>query len=62
MPSVDVDMEDIPDLTPVSNEDEDNDELYVGEDALEDRDHIFIATIPCEAVHLSHIEHFATLS
>jgi hypothetical protein len=49
MPSVDVDMEDIPDLAPVSNDDEDDDEPYVGEDALKDGDCIFIATIPCEA-------------
>jgi hypothetical protein len=49
MQSVDVDMEDIPDLTPISNDDEDDEEPYVGEDALEDGDCIFIATIPCEA-------------
>jgi hypothetical protein len=49
MPSVDIDMEDIPDLTPVSNDEEDDDEPYVGEDALEDGDRVFIATIPCKA-------------
>jgi hypothetical protein len=49
MPSVDIDMEDIPDLAPVSNDEEDNDEPYVGEDALEDGDCVFVATIPCEA-------------
>jgi hypothetical protein len=49
MPSVDVNMEDIPDLAPISDDDEDDDELYVGEDALEDGDRVFIATIPCEA-------------
>ena len=43
LPSLDIDM-DIPDL--VDDEDE---ELYVGEDALEDGDCVFIATIPCEA-------------
>jgi hypothetical protein len=45
MPLTDVDMEDIPDLAP----DSDDEEPYVGEDALEDGDRIFIATIPCEA-------------
>jgi hypothetical protein len=49
MPSADVDMEDIPDLAPDSDDDEDNDKLYVGEDALEDGDRVFVATIPCEA-------------
>jgi hypothetical protein len=49
MPSTDVDMEDIPNLAPDSDNDEDNDELYVGEDAPKDGDHTFIATIPCEA-------------
>jgi hypothetical protein len=49
MPSTDVDMEDIPDLAPDSDDDEDNDEPYVGEDVLEDGDRIFVATIPCEA-------------
>jgi hypothetical protein len=49
MPSVGIEMEDIPDLTSDSDDDKDNDEPYVGEDALEDGDHVFIATIPCEA-------------
>jgi hypothetical protein len=42
-------MEDIPDLTPVFDDDEDDEEPYVGEDALEDGDHVFVATIPCKA-------------
>jgi hypothetical protein len=49
MPSTDVDMEDIPNLAPNSDDDEDDDKPYVGEDALEDGDCIFVATIPCEA-------------
>jgi hypothetical protein len=46
MPSTDVDMEDIPDLAPDSDDDSDDSEPYVGEDVLED---VFIATIPCKA-------------
>jgi hypothetical protein len=48
---IEVDMEDVPDLAPDSDNDEDDedDEPYVGEDALKDKDHVFIATIPCEA-------------
>jgi hypothetical protein len=49
MPLADVDMEDIPDLAPDSDDNEDNDEPYVGEDVLEDRDHVFVAMIPCKA-------------
>jgi hypothetical protein len=49
MPSTDADMEDIPNLMPNSDDNEDDDEQYVGEDALEDGDCIFIATILCEA-------------
>jgi DUF917 family protein len=49
MPSVDIDMEDIPDLAPVSDDEENDDEPYVGEDALKDGDHVFVATIPCKA-------------
>jgi hypothetical protein len=45
MPSIGIDMGDIPDLA----SDSDDDEPYVGEDVLEDGDHVFIATIPCEA-------------
>jgi hypothetical protein len=48
MPSTDVDMEDIPDLAPDSNDNEDGDKPYVGENALEDRDRVFVATIPCK--------------
>lgn len=46
LPSPDVDM-DIPDLV----EDLDNldEEPYVGEDALEEGDRVFVATIPCKA-------------
>jgi hypothetical protein len=49
MPSADIDMEDIPNLAPDSDDGEDNDEQYVGEDALEDGDRVFVATIPCKA-------------
>jgi hypothetical protein len=42
-------MEDIPNLTPDVDDDEDDEEPYVGEDALEDGDHVFVATIPCKA-------------
>jgi hypothetical protein len=42
------DMEDIPDLTPDSDDDDD-DEPQVGEEVLNDGDHVFMATIPCEA-------------
>jgi hypothetical protein len=38
-----MDMEDIPNLTP------DSDKPHVGEEALEDSDCVFVATIPCEA-------------
>jgi hypothetical protein len=49
MPLIGIDMVDIPDLTPYSDDDEDDDEPYVGEDVLKDGDHVFIATISCEA-------------
>jgi hypothetical protein len=49
LPSIDDNMEDIPDLTPDSDNDSDDDEPYVGEDALEGGDRIFVATIPCKA-------------
>lgn len=52
MPSPDVDMEDIPDLSmdPDDEDDEDEDEKpYVGEDQLEEGDRLFTTTIPCEA-------------
>ena len=46
LPSPDINM-DIPDLMD-DFEDKDK-EPYVGKDALEDGDRIFVATIPCEA-------------
>ena len=46
LPYLDIDM-DIPDL--VEDSDDEDEELYVEEDTLEDRDCVFIATIPCEA-------------
>ena len=47
MPSPDVDMGDIPELSDDSDNDEE--EPYTREEALEEGDRIFIATIPCEA-------------
>jgi hypothetical protein len=50
MPSPDVDMEDIPDLSmdPDDEDDEDEDEKpYVGKDQLEEGDRLFTTTIPC---------------
>jgi hypothetical protein len=49
MPSADVDMDDIPDLAPDSDDDSDDEEPYTGKDLLEEGDHLFMATIPCEA-------------
>ena len=46
LPSLDIDM-DIPDL--VDNSNNEDDELYVREDALKDGDQVFAATIPCKA-------------
>ena len=46
LPSPDIDM-DIPDL--VDGCDDDDDDLYIGEDTLEDGDRIFVATVPCKA-------------
>ena len=46
LPSPDIDM-DIPDLVDDSNNEDE--ELYVGEDALKDGDCIFTVMIPCEA-------------
>lgn len=46
LPSPDIDM-DIPDL--VDDSDDEDEEPYVGEDALEEGDRVFAATIPCEA-------------
>jgi hypothetical protein len=49
MPMNEVDMEDVPDLTPdLDDKDDKDDEPYVGGDALEDKDCIFVAMIPCE--------------
>ena len=47
MPIPDVDMEDIPDLT--DDMDDEDEEPYIGEDVLEDSNHIFLAMIPCKA-------------
>jgi hypothetical protein len=44
-----MDMEDIPDLAPNLDDNDDNDEPQVGEEALEDSDQVFAATIPCGA-------------
>jgi hypothetical protein len=49
MPSAGVDMEDIPDLAPNSDDNDDNEEPYTGKDLLEEGDCLFMATIPCEA-------------
>jgi hypothetical protein len=43
MPSIDANMEDIPDLVPDLDDDEDDDKPYVGENALKDGDCVFIA-------------------
>jgi hypothetical protein len=48
MPSSGMDTEDIPNLTPNSDDNDDNDEPHVREEVLEDGDHVFMATIPCE--------------
>jgi hypothetical protein len=49
MPSPDIDMEDIPDLTPDPDEEDEDEEPYTGEDQLEEGDRLFTTTIPCEA-------------
>jgi hypothetical protein len=49
MPEPDVEMEDIPDLGDVSNDEEEEEKPYAGEDAMEEGDRLFTATIPCEA-------------
>ena len=46
MPSPDIAIEDIPDL--VSDEDDKDEESYTGDDALEEGDQIFVATILCK--------------
>jgi hypothetical protein len=49
MPSSGMDMEDMPDLAPDLDNDDNNDKPHMGEEALKDSDHIFVATIPCKA-------------
>jgi hypothetical protein len=49
MPSSGTDMEDIPNLAPDLDNDDNDDEPHVGEEVLEDSDRVFMATIPCEA-------------
>ena len=46
LPSPDINM-DVPDLVDGCNDDDDD--LYIGEDALKDGDCIFVATVPCKA-------------
>ena len=46
MPSPDIVIEDIPDLVP--DKDNEDDKPYIGDNALEEGDQIFVATIPCE--------------
>jgi Reverse transcriptase (RNA-dependent DNA polymerase)/Retroviral aspartyl protease len=48
MPKPDIEMEDIPDLSEVSK-DEEEDEPYTGEDAMEEGDWLSTVTIHCEA-------------
>jgi hypothetical protein len=48
MPEPDIEMEDIPELSEVSK-DEEEDEPYTGEDAIEEGDRLFTAMIPCKA-------------
>jgi hypothetical protein len=49
MPSSGMDMEDIPNLAPNSDDDDNDDKPHVGEEVLKDGDHVFMATIPCQA-------------
>jgi hypothetical protein len=49
MPSSGTNMEDIPNLAPDSDNNNGNDKPQVGEEALDDSGHVFVATIPCEA-------------
>jgi hypothetical protein len=57
MPEPDVEMEDIPDLANVDEEEDDEkpEEPYTGEDVMEDGDCLFTTMIPCEAelIHVS---------
>jgi hypothetical protein len=49
MPSPDIDMEDIPDLTDDCDKEEEDKEPYMGEGTLEEGDYLFFTMIPCEA-------------
>jgi Retroviral aspartyl protease len=49
MPEPDIEMEDIPDLGDVSDNKEEEEEPYTGEDAMEEGDQLFTMTIPCKA-------------
>jgi hypothetical protein len=44
----DLNMKDIPDLTPDSDESGDDEEPDLGDDTLEDNDQLFFMAIPCE--------------
>ena len=46
MPTFNIAIKDIPDLIP--DVDDEDDETYTGDDALEEDDCVFITTIPCE--------------
>jgi hypothetical protein len=48
MPKLDIEMEDIPDLSEVSEDDEEE-EPYTGEDAMEEGNQLFTMMIPCKA-------------
>jgi hypothetical protein len=48
MPSSGTDIEDIPDLAPDLDNNDDDDEPHVGEEVLKDDDCVFMATIPCK--------------
>ena len=49
MPTPDIAIDDVPDLVLDNDDDDDDDEPSTGDDALEEGDRVFIATIPCEA-------------
>jgi hypothetical protein len=49
MPSSGTDMEDILNLAPDLDNDDNDDKPQVREEALDDSDCVFMATIPCEA-------------
>ena len=46
MPTSNIAIKDVPDLIEEDNED---DELYTGDNALAEGNHIFVVTVPCEA-------------